>query len=95
MLLVDRLESRLARGAATGADLLQVGPDDDLVAAAREWAGGDGPEVVIEATGVPGLVQTAVDLVVQAGRVVVVGLSIEHAPSASATSRSRSSTCWG
>ena len=33
-----------------------------------------------EATGVPGLVQTAVRLVAQAGRVVVVGLSAEDAP---------------
>ena len=80
VLLVDRLESRLVRGAASGADVLQVADDDDLVTAAREWAGGDGPEVVIEATGVPALVQSAVKLVAQAGRVVVVGLSHEPAP---------------
>ena len=49
-------------------------------AAVREWSGGDGPEVVFEATGVPDLVQTAVELVAPAGRVVVVGLSSEHAP---------------
>ncbi len=79
-LLVDRLESRLARGVASGADLLHVAADDDLPAAAREWSGGDGPEVVIEATGVPALVQTAVGLVASAGRVVVVGLSHESAP---------------
>ena len=41
-------------GRALGADMLHVGPDDDLVAAVREWSGTDGPEVVIEATGVPG-----------------------------------------
>ena len=39
-----------------------------------------GPEVVVEATGVPALVQTAIELVAQAGRVVVVGLSGEHTP---------------
>ena len=50
-------------------------PGESLVAAAREWAGPDGPEVVFEATGVPALVQTAVELVAQAGRVVVVSLS--------------------
>jgi threonine dehydrogenase-like Zn-dependent dehydrogenase len=80
VLLVDTLPSRLAHGAAMGADVLHVAPEDDLVAAAREWAGADGPEVVMEATGVPGLVQTAIELVAQAGRVVVVGLSSEPAP---------------
>jgi L-gulonate 5-dehydrogenase len=79
VLLVDTLESRLARASATGAEALLVAPDDDL-AGAREWAGGDGPEVVIEASGVPRLVQAAVKLVAHAGRVVVVGLSGEPAP---------------
>lgn len=80
VLLVDTLASRLARGAAAGADVLQVSPDESFVPAAREWAGTDGPEVVIEATGVAGLVQPAVELVAHAGRVVVVGLSSERAP---------------
>ena len=78
VLLVDRLESRLAR-VASGADLLHIAAGDDLAAAVRDWSGGDGPEVVIEATGVPDLVQTGVGLVAQAGRVVVVGLSSEPA----------------
>jgi L-gulonate 5-dehydrogenase len=80
VLLVDTLESRLAHGAASGADLLHVSTSEDTVAAAREWSGRDGPEVVIEATGVPALVQTAIELVAQAGRVVVVGLSSDHTP---------------
>ena len=79
-LLVDRIGSRLTHGGAFGADTLHAEPEGDLTAAVREWSGGDGPEVVFEATGVPGLVQTAVDLVAQAGRVVVVGLSSEPAP---------------
>ena len=80
VLLVDTLPSRLALGAAMGADILQVAPEGDLVAAAGEWAGPDGPDVVVEATGVPALVQTAVELVAQAGRVLVVGLSGAPAP---------------
>lgn len=79
VLLVDTLQSRLDRGARLGADVLQVSAADGLDAA-REWAGPEGPEVVIEATGVPGLVQSAVELVAQVGRVVVVGLSAERAP---------------
>ena len=78
-LLVDRIESRLAHGVAMGAEILRAPADGELAAAVREWSGGDGPEVVFEATGVPDLVQTAVELVAAAGRVVVVGLSSERA----------------
>ena len=80
VLLVDKVESRLARGTAFGADLLHAGGGIDLSTAVQEWSDGDGPEVVIEATGVPALVQTAIELVAPAGRVVVVGLSHEPAP---------------
>ena len=80
VLLVDRLQSRLERGKATGAEFLAAGEADDPVAAAREWAGGDGPEVVFEATGVAEVAQTTVELVARAGRVVVVGLSTHDAP---------------
>ena len=80
VLLVDTLASRLARASGIGADVLAAAEDADLGAAVRDWAGEDGPEVVIEATGVPALVQGAVELVAHAGRVVVVGLSADHAP---------------
>jgi threonine dehydrogenase-like Zn-dependent dehydrogenase len=80
VLLVDRLESRLAYASAIGAETL-VAPDDAAgFERARAWAGGDGPEVVIEATGVPGLVRDCLELVAPAGRVVVVGLSSDEAP---------------
>jgi L-gulonate 5-dehydrogenase len=80
VLLVDTHASRLDRAAVIGAETLQVADGTDLSAAAREWGGAEGPEVVFEATGVPRLVQTAVELVAHAGRVVVVGLSADHAP---------------
>jgi threonine dehydrogenase-like Zn-dependent dehydrogenase len=80
VLLLDRVERRLAFAAASGADTLAVESDGRAVAAAREWAGGDGPEAVFEATGVPAVVRTAVELVANAGRVVVVGLSHADAP---------------
>jgi threonine dehydrogenase-like Zn-dependent dehydrogenase len=80
VLLVDMLSRRLALGTSTGAEVLEVGRGGDLAAAAREWAGPEGAEVVFEATGVPALVQDAVKLVAHAGRVVVVGLSAEPAP---------------
>ncbi|MGH3135512.1 MAG: zinc-dependent alcohol dehydrogenase [Gaiellaceae bacterium] len=80
VLLVDPLPSRVERGRVLGAEFLAPDPGDDPVAAALEWAGGDGPEVVFEATGVPEVTRTAVELVAQAGRVVVIGLSSHDAP---------------
>ena len=80
VLLVDRLASRLALGRDSGAELLEAGDGAGTFTRARAWAGGDGPEVVIEATGVPEIVQDAVELVAHAGRVVVVGLSDQQAP---------------
>src|SRR5262245_16562679 len=80
VLLADRVVSRLDAGRAIGAELLAVGDGDDVFQLAREWAGGDGPEVVVEATGVPELVKGAMGLVAPAGRVLVVGLSNADAP---------------
>jgi len=80
VLLVDRLESRLAPGAPIGAELLCLEAGEDVVPRARDWAGEDGPEVVFEATGAPELVKPAAELVAHAGRVVVVGLSGSDAP---------------
>ena len=80
VLLVDRVPSRLAAGGALGVETLLLEDGVDAGAPVREWAGGDGPEVVFEATGVPAVARTAVELVAQAGRVVVVGLSHTDAP---------------
>jgi threonine dehydrogenase-like Zn-dependent dehydrogenase len=78
VLLVDRLPARLALGRALGAETVAAG--EGMADRAGAWAGAAGPEVVFEATGVPELVQTAVDLVSAAGRVMVVGLSATQAP---------------
>jgi len=80
VLLLDPVGSRLARARATGAEFVVLEEGGDASAAAREWAGGDGPEVVFEATGVPEVATAAVDLVAPAGRVVVVGLGTREAP---------------
>ena len=81
VLLLDRVERRLGYArAAAGTDRLAVASDEQSVAAAREWAGDGGPEAVFEATGVPGVVRLAVELVRNAGRVVVVGLSNTDVP---------------
>jgi threonine dehydrogenase-like Zn-dependent dehydrogenase len=80
VLLLDPVGSRVERGKAVGADLLVLDEGVDAAGAVREWAGEEGPEVVFEATGVPEVAQTAIQLVSQAGRVVVVGLSAHDAP---------------
>jgi threonine dehydrogenase-like Zn-dependent dehydrogenase len=79
VLLVDRVPSRLAR-VACGADTTIVGPGDDLVSIAREWAGGELPEVVFEATGADEPTRASLDAVAAAGRVVIVGLSNHEMP---------------
>ena len=78
VLLVDRSRaaSRTARRSAPRRSRPRTIDDSSP---ASDWAGGDGPEVVIEATGVPGLVN-GLELVAPAGRVVVVGLSTDDAP---------------
>jgi threonine dehydrogenase-like Zn-dependent dehydrogenase len=79
-LLVDRLQSRLDLGAATGAEGLLWEDRDQVVEACREWSGGEGPPLVIDATGVPDPIRAAVDMVASAGRVTVVGMSGEEVP---------------
>jgi threonine dehydrogenase-like Zn-dependent dehydrogenase len=79
-LLVDRIESRLDLGRATGAEPLSWVDRDQVVDACREWAGGEGPPLVIDATGAPDPIRAAVDMVASAGRVVVVGMSGEEVP---------------
>ena len=80
VLMVDRIAARLERGRASGADLALLEPGDDLVARAREWGGGELPEVVVEATGAKEPMQAALDAVAQTGRVLVVGLSTHEVP---------------
>jgi threonine dehydrogenase-like Zn-dependent dehydrogenase len=77
VLLVDQLPERLGL-TASGAELAVAG--DDLLERAREWAGGELPEVVVEATGAKEPMRLALDLVAAAGRVVVVGLSSHEVP---------------
>jgi L-gulonate 5-dehydrogenase len=80
VLIVDRLAARLERSSASGADVALAEPGDDLVARAREWGGGELPEVVFEATGAREPMRASLDVVAQAGRVVVVGLSTHEVP---------------
>ena len=76
VLLVDRVASRLERSRT---ETLVWSGAAQVVGDARDWSGGLGPAVVIDATGAPAAVRAAVDLVAPAGRVVQVGMSGDEA----------------
>ena len=82
--VTDLVEERLERAKSTGAEQA-FGPGDDLATKITEWTSGDGPAVIIDATGVPGVIRSAVDLVAAAGRVVLVGISTNDVPLPTAT----------
>ena len=80
VLVVDLQERRLALGRALGAETLAWTTADEVVAAARDWAGPGGPPVGFDATGAPAAVRAMVDMVASAGRAVQVGMSTHEVP---------------
>jgi threonine dehydrogenase-like Zn-dependent dehydrogenase len=74
-LVVDRVAARLELARTLGAAEIVDTTSDDLSAGLERWTGGEGPVAIFEATGVPGLLRAAVDLVAPSGTIVVVGLS--------------------
>jgi threonine dehydrogenase-like Zn-dependent dehydrogenase len=78
-LLVDLRPGRLALAAELGADTLAWSGADQVVAAARRWAGPPGPPVVFDATGAAAATEAMVGMVARAGRAVQVGMSNEQA----------------
>jgi threonine dehydrogenase-like Zn-dependent dehydrogenase len=76
--MIDLQERRLDLGRQLGAAGLVWTDAQGVVRAARDWAGGGGPAVVVDATGVPGAVRAMVDMVASAGRAVQVGMSGEE-----------------
>jgi threonine dehydrogenase-like Zn-dependent dehydrogenase len=80
VLMIDPQEPRLVVGRALGAQTLRWTTADEVVAAARDWAGPGGPPAVIDATGVPAAVRAMVDMVASAGRAVQVGMSTAEVP---------------
>jgi threonine dehydrogenase-like Zn-dependent dehydrogenase len=78
VLLIDPMESRLAIGAGMGAETLAW--SDEVIEAAREWAGGEGSEVVFDATGAPDAIRAGFETAVSAGRLVMVGMSHHDVP---------------
>jgi len=78
VLAVDRLSARLELALRLGAELTVDVSAEDAAPVIAEWTRGEGPVVVIEATGVPAVVRQAIDIVASSGTVVVIGLSAKE-----------------
>lgn len=80
LLVVDLQSSRLGLSREMGAETLVWTGREEVVAAARHWAGPAGPPVVVDATGAAEAVRAMVDMVASAGRAIQVGMSNEEVP---------------
>lgn len=78
ILSVDRLAERLAIARELGAEEIVDASRDDVATAIAGWTGGDGPVAVFEATGAPGVLRTALEIVSHAGTVVIAGTPTEE-----------------
>jgi L-gulonate 5-dehydrogenase len=74
VLVTDLVPARLDLARQGGASTIDVTEEQDVVAA-RAWAGGDGPDLVVDCTGVPAAIRSGVDMLAPAGRVVIVGIA--------------------
>ncbi|GGG16234.1 2,3-butanediol dehydrogenase [Rhodococcoides trifolii] len=74
--VVDFPGPRLDRAARLGADRT-LSPSDDIAADVIEALGGTKPDVVIEASGAPGQLVSALQMVTDGGRVLAVGIPKE------------------
>jgi L-gulonate 5-dehydrogenase len=77
VLMADVVPERLEHARAIGADEVVCGDAATVAWQLREWAGGDGVGVLIETTGVPAVVRSAMEITAPAGRLVLVALSHE------------------
>lgn len=77
VIAVDVDDAKLALAQKAGAAVTINSRTQDLAERVRELTQGDGPNVVIEAVGLPATFRAAVDLVAFAGRVVYIGYAKE------------------
>lgn len=75
VIVADRLPARLSSAVTAGASHVINSSTSDLRAEIRALTAEQGPAVVIDATGAPELIRTAIDVVAHSGTVVVVGIS--------------------
>jgi len=75
VLVSEPVAARRQLAEALGAEVTLSAEADAVVAGVREWTSGEGAPVVIDASGAPAAIRTAVDLVASAGRLVILGIS--------------------
>jgi L-gulonate 5-dehydrogenase len=76
VMAVDPVASRRDLASRLGAEgVLWSGEPQDIIAAALDWTGGQGPPLVVETSGATSVLNLATEIVAPAGRVVVVGMS--------------------
>jgi threonine dehydrogenase-like Zn-dependent dehydrogenase len=80
VLAIDPVVSRRDLAKRLGAERAAWATPAELVDEARDWTGGEGPQVVVETSGEPSVLPQAIEMVSAAGRVVVVGMSSGTAP---------------
>lgn len=73
--MIDLLNSRLEFAHQFGADVLINGATSNPTKAIMEWTNGEGASAVVEATGNARAVESTVDLVASAGRIVLLGVT--------------------
>jgi L-gulonate 5-dehydrogenase len=78
VLAVDILPNRLAIAAELGAEVTVNSAESSAADAVHDWAGPDGPAIVIDATGLPSLIRMAVEIVAHSGTVVIVGITTQQ-----------------
>lgn len=79
VVIMDLLDSRLSLAREFGADLTINSKNENPADVLREWTHGDMPGVVVEAVGGPRTMELAIQLVADAGRVVIVGVTEQAA----------------
>lgn len=80
VLVSEPLATRRRLATVLGAEVVADPADERLAEQVRAFAGGDGAAVVVDTTGSPAGLRSAVEIVASAGRVVVVGISGHDAP---------------
>ena len=75
VLSVDPVAGRRDLAKRLGAERVAWASPAELLAAARDWTAGEGPVLVVETSGEPGVLPQAIEMVCSAGRVVVIGMS--------------------
>jgi (R,R)-butanediol dehydrogenase / meso-butanediol dehydrogenase / diacetyl reductase len=80
LIAVDVDPAKLALASSLGADDAIDARGADVAAAIREATGGDGADIVIEASGVPANPSIAIHATKRGGRVVIVGLQADPPP---------------